>query len=135
MKKYKVIFTKEYEYSEEYLKIIFKDSIKSFEEQAIEVASWDLNKDLEFIELNTDKIFNSKVEVNDDLSELLNTPIIGGLSKRALTCLKGCNISTIGQLTEMNSYDLLRHKNMGLISFREIKKMLHIHNLKFKNEK
>lgn len=46
------------------------------------------------------------------------------LSVRTANCLRNSNICLVGQLVQMNEYDILRTKNFNRMSLKEIKEVL-----------
>ena len=54
------------------------------------------------------------------------------LSVRAWNCLKSSGIKTIGDLADKSEVDLLRIKNLGLVTLREIKFLLREMNIGLK---
>jgi RNA polymerase sigma factor (sigma-70 family) len=63
---------------------------------------------------------------------LLATPIDElELSVRAHNCLKAANIKTLGELAQLQEYELLKFRNFGRKALNELSYLLEEHNLEF----
>lgn len=72
------------------------------------------------------------LHVDQRLIDILNTKLVDAcLSVRALTCLKGKDIETVGDLVKMNRSDILKFRNMGKKTLRELTEFLESLNLSF----
>lgn len=68
--------------------------------------------------------------------KLLSTPVVGDLSVRTLStrtlnCLRAADIDTLGDLISYDKRDLLKFRNFGKKSLKEIEKMVEEMGLKF----
>lgn len=79
----------------------------------------------------------------DQVNELINEPKLGlldpvwylELSVRAMNCMQNAKIETVGELVKKSNRDLLRIKNLGRGTLKEIKKELFLkHGLRLKRE-
>ena len=78
---------------------------------------------------------NEKEEARKaEMEELLKKDICDTeLSARTINCLRWAEICTIGDLTKRKGYDILRIRNLGHKSFKEIENFLDRYGLKFSN--
>lgn len=83
-------------------------------------------KEKEFMVKNDEKPANTKLDLKiEDLD----------LSVRSYNCLKRANINTVGELSQMTEEDLMKVRNLGRKSIKEIIVKLHDNNLSLKNSK
>ena len=69
-------------------------------------------------------------EFNQERLQLLATPVNDlDLSVRALNCLKSAEVETLGDLVKHEWRELLRYRNFGKKSLREIEELLEKYNL------
>lgn len=69
-----------------------------------------------------------------EIEELLKKDICDTeLSVRTINCLRWAEIYTIGDLTKRKVYDILRIRNLGRKSFKEIENLFERYGLKFSN--
>ena len=78
---------------------------------------------------------NEKEEARKaEMEELLKKDICDTeLSVRTINCLRWAEIYTLGDLTKRKAYDILRIRNLGRKSFKEIENFLDRYGLKFSN--
>ena len=78
---------------------------------------------------------NEKEEARKaEMEELLKKDICDTeLSVRTINCLRWAEIYTLGDLTKRKAYDILRIRNLGHKSFKEIENFLDRYGLKFSN--
>jgi DNA-directed RNA polymerase alpha subunit len=81
--------------------------------------------------------------LRDQVNELINGPKLGlldpvwhlELSVRAMNCMQNAKIETVGELVKKSNRDLLRIKNLGRGTLKEIKKELFLkYGLRLKGE-
>jgi DNA-directed RNA polymerase subunit alpha len=71
-------------------------------------------------------------QIDEELMEKLNTSVSElELSVRSANCLREANIKTIGDLVRRGEDEMLRYRNFGLKSLREITDVLKKMNLRF----
>lgn len=94
-----------------------------------------VNMDDHISELSGDRnIFTSKTA--SQRSEAADKPIEAlELSVRSYNCLKRAGISTIGDLTDKTEEEMMKVRNLGKKSLKEVKAKLVSLNLNFRNEK
>ena len=87
----------------------------------------DLNsqiKEHEFMVQKAEKVENSKLELKiEDLD----------LSVRSYNCLKRANINTVGELTQKTEEEMMKVRNLGRKSLKEVVQKLREHGLDLKN--
>lgn len=78
---------------------------------------------------------NEKEEARKaEMEELLKKDICDTeLSVRTINCLRWAEIYTLGDLTKRKAYDILRIRNLGRKSFKEIENLFTRYGLKFSN--
>jgi DNA-directed RNA polymerase alpha subunit len=78
---------------------------------------------------------NEKEETRKaEMEELLKKDICDTeLSVRTINCLRWAEIYTLGDLTKRKAYDILRIRNLGHKSFKEIENLFTRYGLKFSN--
>ena len=92
-----------------------------------------LNKFMNLAEITQD-INIEKEEVKDEENKFENITIEDlDLSVRSYNCLKRANISTVLELTEKSEEDMMKVKNLGKKSLKEIKEKLAALGLSFKD--
>ena len=92
-----------------------------------------LNKFMNLAEITQD-INIEKEEVKDEENKFENITIEDlDLSVRSYNCLKRANISTVLELTEKSEEDMMKVKNLGKKSLKEIKEKLLALGLSFKD--
>ena len=92
-----------------------------------------LNKFMNLAEITQD-INIEKEEVKDEENKFENITIEDlDLSVRSYNCLKRANISTVLELTEKSEEDMMKVKNLGKKSLKEIKEKLIALGLSFKD--
>lgn len=71
-------------------------------------------------------------EPDTEMRRLLRTPLWDmALSVRVVTCLKSCDIETLGDLVQRSKIDILRIRNLGKKSLRELDDLLGKYDLQW----
>ena len=79
---------------------------------------------------NTDYMIEAEQTNTDDKLDMKIEDLV--LSVRSYNCLKRANIETIGELTSKTEEDMIKVRNLGRKSLKEIKEKLEALNLGFK---
>lgn len=77
------------------------------------------------------RLLNEKFRTMDMLTQILMTPITEcDLSNKAISLLNGCDIKYVGDLVQWTFNDLLKIRNMGKVTLKEIEKFVDIIGLR-----
>jgi DNA-directed RNA polymerase subunit alpha len=96
--------------------------------EAAKILRKHLNPFVQYFELGTETASEqaaAAARVDEELIRKLEMPISElDLSVRASNCLESAKINTVGDLVQMNDYDLLKVRSFGRTSLREVKRKL-----------